>query len=504
MPEKRSAGTLLHVTSLASNFGIGDFGPAAFEFVDFLKSAGQTIWQILPLCPISHGNSPYSSYSAFAGNTLLISPEELVADGLLSNTSLASVEAEMPYQPGWSADRVDYDVIASFKEQLLAAAFAESGKSTLQSESFIKFCKAESWWLNEFATYEATRTHLDEPDWSRWPAEFRRPWTTNEQSPADLREKVQYSKFKQFMFDGQWKRLKTYCNSNGVQICGDMPIFVAYESADVWANQNQFQLDRDGKPMSVAGVPPDYFSETGQLWGNPLYDWEAMAADNFRWWVQRFQRSLDQFDLLRVDHFRGFDRYWKIPANAKTAAEGAWEAGPRAAPFLAAEHELGKLPIWAEDLGDIDQGVHDLRDQLEFPTMRVFQFGYDSPGDDFHRHTTYSPDCIAYTGTHDNDTLMGWYLGRGTLDEEEGFVDVLKHFVPDNEDVHLQIIQLLYLSPAKVAIVPLQDFLALGNEARMNIPGEPEGNWQWRVEPGVLTAELANSIRELVIASNRF
>ena len=309
-----------------------------------------------------------------------------------------------------------------------------------------------------------------------------------------------FSKFKQFIFETQWLDLKSYANQNGISICGDLPIFVAFESADVWANQEQFQLGIDGKPDFVAGVPPDYFSETGQLWGNPLYDWEKMEADQFSWWTDRFRRTLQQFDLCRVDHFRGFDRYWSIPVDAETAAYGSWQAGPGSKPFRAAEQELGHLPIWAEDLGDIDQGVHDLRDELGFPPMRVLQFGYFNREDNFHRHDSMPTHCVAYTGTHDNDTLMGWLATH--KDSGEGF-DVLTEALASDSPMNFQIIGLLYHSSANHAIVPLQDVLGLGNEARMNVPGKAKGNWGWRVTPKALTAEISQQLQTLVVDSGR-
>ena len=320
-----------------------------------------------------------------------------------------------------------------------------------------------------------------------------------------LKDGIEFSKFKQFLFEIQWNDLKNYANQNCVSICGDMPIFVAHESADVWANQSQFLLDDNGNPTFVAGVPPDYFSETGQLWGNPLYDWPVMEADGYRWWNARFRRALSQYDLLRVDHFRGFDQYWKIPADAETATEGCWEPGPGAKPFLAASAELGPLPIWAEDLGDIDQGVHDLRDQLHFPTMRVLQFGYSGEHDDFHRHTTFPQRCIGYTGTHDNDTLVSWLETRSSEIAQSDASDVLAQFLDPNidEPIHFQLINLLYRSNAAVAIVPLQDALGLGGEARMNLPGTANGNWEWRVQAGATTADLAKQLRIMTIVSER-
>jgi 4-alpha-glucanotransferase len=508
MTDIRSAGILLHITSLPSRFGIGDMGPAAFEFVDFLQAAGQSVWQILPLCPTTKGNSPYSSYSAFAGNKLLISAEALLDQGWLQAQTLDQILGQHSNLES-SPNKVDFESVTRFKTDLLKAAFVESAGALRDNETFRQFCDEQAWWLNDFALFEAIRELTGEEDWTKWPTDYRILSTAanlaaSSESSNGLVKEIEFSKFKQFLFESQWLELKNYANQQGISICGDMPIFVAHESADVWANQQQFLLDANGNRTSVAGVPPDYFSETGQLWGNPLYDWPAMEADGFAWWCSRFRRALDQFDLLRVDHFRGFDRYWKIPADAETAAEGVWESGPGEKPFRAAEEQLGRLPIWAEDLGDIDQSVHDLRDRLGFPTMRVMQFGYSDAHDDFHRHTTFQQNCIAYTGTHDNDTLMSWFsLRRESNDENEA--DVLTDFLnSENTDpIHFQLIELLYQSNANVAIVPLQDVLGLGSEARMNVPGQADGNWHWRVIEHAATAEIAKQLRIMTVVSNR-
>ncbi|MCL4123406.1 UNVERIFIED_CONTAM: hypothetical protein GTU68_032794 [Idotea baltica] len=433
---------------------------------------------------------------------LLLSPELLVADGWISAAYSQAILSD--FEGVWETNlsEVDFNSVTEYKRRLLIASFEESIKAIQQSTEYLDFCGRQSWWLENFARFEALREHLGEHDWTQWPLECRAPANITPQLLDKIKNEIEFSKFKQFLFESQWKRLKSYANQKGVCICGDMPIFVGFESADVWANQDQFLLNSDGKPTSVAGVPPDYFSETGQLWGNPLYDWQKMEADNYSWWKDRFHRALDQYDLLRVDHFRGFDQYWKIPAGAETAAEGSWEVGPRDQPFLAAEAALGKLPLWAEDLGDIDQGVHDLRDRLGFPTMRVLQFGYATAHDDFHRHTTIPEHCIAYTGTHDNDTLMGWIHSRGETEAANGD-DALAEFLVDGPAIHLQMINLLYASPAKVAIVPLQDAIGLGGEARMNVPGLAEGNWSWRFARHLITPELSAQLKSMVQEAGR-
>lgn len=501
MLQKRAAGILLHLTSLPSRFGIGDMGAAAFEFIDFLAAAGQSVWQILPLCPTTKGDSPYSSYSAFAGNPLLISPESLVADGWLAPETLSQLQQTVEVA---AANQVDFESVTNFKRALLLAAWNESKSRLVDCLPLQQFCVKQAWWLDDFAAFETFQIHFGEDDWTQWPEPYRFGDAVGDELIFDLQDQIEFAKFKQFLFETQWQRLKAYANKNKVSICGDMPIFVAHESADVWANRDQFLLDASGRPAVVAGVPPDYFSETGQLWGNPIYDWNAMEADGFAWWVSRFRRALEQFDVLRVDHFRGFDRYWEIPADAETAACGSWKAGPRHKPFHAAEQALGRLPIWAEDLGNIDQSVHELRDELGFPTMRVLQFGYSHPDDDFHRHTNYQPHCIAYTGTHDNATLMEWFNSRKQeLASRNETVDVLDGFLGSNVEVNFQLSGLVYDSAADVAIVPLQDFLGLGPQARMNVPGTAEGNWRWRASPSMITLELAARIRLMAARSRR-
>lgn len=479
-------------------------GPAAFAFVDFLRDAGQSVWQILPLCPTSIGNSPYSSYSAFAGNMLLLSPESLVAEDWLSSAELEEISRLCPGLTTADPSQAEFDSAEAFKRKVAQAAFATFVEKRNFEDEFDFFCGHQAWWLDDFARFEALSERFETNNWNQWPTECHDPKSIAGTLLAELETAIKFSKFKQFLFDRQWTRLKDYAHQRSIQICGDMPIFVAFESADVWANQDQFLLDADGRPNVVAGVPPDYFSETGQLWGNPLYDWQKMESDDFVWWTRRFRRSLDQFDLLRLDHFRGFANYWEIPADAQTAAAGQWKRGPQAKPFIAAEKSLGKLPIWAEDLGDIDQPVHDLRNQLGFPSMRVLQFGYDQPHDDFHRHTALPQDCIAYTGTHDNQTLMGWYDCRTRSDNQNNNEpDVLAEFLEGPQDVHLQMIKLLYDTDAIAAIIPLQDALALGAEARMNVPGTADGNWRWRMRPEALTPVLANQLKELTSASGR-
>ena len=501
---KRSSGVLCHVTSLATPFGVGDLGPSARSFVDFLVSSGQTLWQMLPLGPPAHNYSPYSCYSAMAGNRVMISPEELVADDLATQAMADACiirNADVCF--------VDFQQVMTKKDVLLRSAFLtyqtnlESGGSheADMAEAFQAFQVAQSHWLEDFARYEALMMHFNMLDWTRWPdalprqsAEAIRKWDDS------LSDDIEYSKFVQFLFDRQWTKLKTYANERTVRLCGDMPIFVAHESSDVWVNQKLFHLDEQGKPALVAGVPPDYFSETGQRWGNPLYDWDSIESDDYRWWTHRFSRAIEQFDLLRVDHFRGFEAYWEVAATEETAVNGRWVKGPGEKPFRAAESKLGSLPLIAEDLGMITEEVYALRDDLGFPGMRVLQFGFDVADQDFHRPNDYPVSCVAYTGTHDNDTVMGWYEKRK---EEPVFADLIKPYLQSDRDTHLQLIAAVLQSDASLTIFPIQDILGRGNEARMNVPGKAKGNWAWRLAPNVLTDDVASDLRQLTEESNR-
>tara|TARA_R110002049_G_scaffold27321_2_gene94330 strand:- start:599080 stop:600570 length:1491 start_codon:yes stop_codon:yes gene_type:complete len=492
----RSAGILLHVSSLPGPAGIGDLGVSATRFVDFLESAGQRIWQVLPLGPPALGNSPYSCYSAFAGNPLLISLTQMAVDGWLDHGELDAADA-----PALSQSQVDFAAVDRYKRPLLRQAFARSRQRIESEDEFHIFCHDQQWWLDDFARFESLMQHFGESNWTRWPTELvRRDTSEIRRWDEQLYEERLFSKFVQFVFDQQFRRLKQYANERQIQLFGDMPIFVAHESADVWANQELFWLDDKGHPTVVAGVPPDYFSETGQFWGNPLYRWDKLESSEFTWWTARFGYALEQFDLLRVDHFRGFESYWEIPASAKSAIEGRWQKGPGAKPFDAAAKKLGELPIIAEDLGMITDAVHQLRDELGFPGMRVMQFGFDSEDDTFHHPAHYPRHSFAYTGTHDNDTLMGWYSNRIRQAVDNHLLDEL---IDGKDEIHLQLIKAVYESDANSAIVPFQDILGLGNEARMNLPGEPDGNWRWRATPSDISDELSARLRKMTRDAKR-
>lgn len=495
----RSSGILLPIYSLPRGAHIGDLGPGAFEFVDFLNSTDQSIWQLLPLGPPAAGNSPYSSYSAFAGNPLLISCDQLVDDRLLSPEQLADAGYTQA-----NAGAVDYEAAKRIKDSLLATAFhsfKENSYPELEFE-FEAFCQRNRDWLNDFVLFEAIAGDAHEWNWTKWePGLAAREPASVEAAEARLQDAIAYSKFEQFVFDLQWRRLKAYANKNNVRIYGDMPIFVAFESADVWCHQDLFRLDENRRPSVVAGVPPDYFSETGQMWGNPLYAWDRLAETNYDWWVKRLKQAFELFDLLRIDHFRGFESYWEVPADAENAISGQWVPAPGDELFARIRSELGNVPIIAEDLGLITDEVHALRDRLELPGMRVMQFGYDHAHDAYHRPESYPDHSVAYTGTHDNDTVRGWYDARCANGNNN---DLLHPFLGNGAgQLHVEMTRGLFHSAADTVIVPVQDLLGLDSKSRMNTPGEPNGNWAWRCLPDAITEGVANQLRELTNESNR-
>ena len=488
----RRAGLLLHITSLPGRFGIGDFGEGARRFIHFMSEAGAEIWQVLPLVPAAAGNSPYSGLSAFAGNPLLISLEDLVADGLLHEMDLSSY-------PQLSDKAVDYGQVIAAKSKLLKVAYQkfEQSRSELQGE-LNRFCLDQQEWLEDYALFVALADSFGTADWSRWPQELvQREPTALERWRLRLAQGIEQEKFTQFLFHRQWWALKRFANEQQIELLGDLPIFVAYESADVWANQDCFYLDAAGKRLVVAGVPPDYFAKTGQLWGNPLYRWDMLAQDDYGWWVKRLRHSLKLYDSIRLDHFRGFEAYWEIPASAETAVDGRWVKGPGAAMFHSARHQLGQLPIVAEDLGMISDEVHQLREELEFPGMRVYQFGFDDEGGRYHRPESYPENCVAYTGTHDNDTIVGWLKSRqGRFSPGQDLLD--EYLDARDPNAYWQAVSDVVSSSANTAILPLQDLLGLDNSARMNVPGLADGNWSWRIESHQMTADVAAKFKELL------
>ena len=483
----RSSGLLLHVTSLPGPYGIGDLGPEAYRFVDLLAEAGQTMWQLLPLTPTGLGHSPYASPSTFAGNPLLISPEALVEEGWLTADDLD--------QPALPADRVDFERVASLKRGLLRQAFERARESGFPAD-YHAFCEQHADWLDDYALFAALRDHYDGAAWPEWsPALARRVPGALDAAHAEHAEAVEQRRFAQFVFARQWEGLHDYARSRGVSIFGDLPIYVAHDSADVWANRDLFHLDPDGWPTAVAGVPPDFFSATGQRWGNPLYRWNHMRERGYAWWTARLARTLDLFDLVRLDHFRGFEAFWAIPADEPTAVGGRWAEGPGANLFDALGQALGHpLPLVAEDLGLITPEVRDLMDRFDLPGMAVLQFAFGDPASEYLPHN-YRPRLAAYTGTHDNDTIAGWW--RTLDDEARAFARRYLRLEETNEPVHWAAVRAVLASVANLAVVPMQDVLGLGSEARMNVPGEEDGNWAWRFAWKDVDARAFARLRDL-------
>ena len=500
----RCSGILLHITSLPGPHGIGDLGPSAYQFADFLAESRQTIWQVLPLSPTGYGDSPYQCFSAFAGNPLLLDLRALAEQGLLT----------LSQWPPFPSAYVDYGAVIDFKFAELrraAEAFLSRPAHVLRPD-FDLFCRQHASWLDDYALFMACKNAHQGAVWTAWETSLRR------REPSALvhaRERhapeIDVFKFLQFEFFRQWDALKTHCRKLKLRIMGDIPIYVAHDSADVWAHPELFHLDDAGMPSVVAGVPPDYFSATGQLWGNPLYRWDVLAACGYAWWIDRFRASLRLFDILRLDHFRGFEAYWEVPADSPTAQTGRWIKGPGSALFHTLQAELGELPVVAENLGVITPEVEAIRHEFGFPGMSLLQFafGTDPQGPSFRPHN-YSPDLVAYTGGHDNDTTVGWWTSSGRHDStrspeqvrrEREFARAYLGF--DTQPVNWVFIRAVMASVAGVAIVPLQDVLGLGSEARMNLPGTVSGNWKWRYQPGDLTEEIQRQLKSLTATYDR-
>ncbi len=494
MSFERSAGILLHPTSLPSKFGIGDLGPNAYRFVDFLAETKQKLWQILPLGPTSFGDSPYQCLSAFAGNPLLISFEKLFDEKILDEQETTK------HLPNFPENQVIYGDVIDFKFEILELAFEnfKRSKDKKLEEEFIEFCEEEKSWLDDFAFFVALKDYFDGKPWNEWEAEIsqRKPEAIKF-FKNELEEDIEYHKFVQFLFFKQWMELKAYTNSKGIKIIGDLPIFVAFDSADVWVHRNLFEVSEDGKPLFIAGVPPDYFSPTGQRWGNPHYKWELMEKDDYKWWRDRIASLLKTTDIIRIDHFRGFYNFWKIPGNAPTAETGEWVLGPGEKFFYTLEKYFGKLPIIAEDLGILVPEVYELRDKFNFPGMKILQFAFGKDGEKKFLPHNHIKNCVVYTGSHDNDTILGWWnsIQDDRTDTKEFFIT---YSGSDQKDICKDMIRLAYSSVADIVIIPLQDFLRLGSEARMNFPGRPEGNWSWRFNWNQITEELKNEIMTFV------
>ncbi len=503
----RNSGVLLHITSLPGRFGIGDMGKEAFKFVDFLKETGQHFWQILPLGPTSFGNSPYQCLSVFAGNPLLISLEQLEKEGLLDSNDLKGI-------PLFPEQNVDFESVSNYKLPLLKKSFEIFEKQAAQSEKdkFNQFCRENASWLDDFALFSALKEAFGAKAWNVWPTAIKKReqdtlnlWLRKEESEIRLHQYEQYQFFK------QWSALKKYGNDSDVRLIGDLPIFVAMDSAEVWSHPEMFNLDKEGQPTVVAGVPPDYFSTTGQFWGNPLYRWNEMKEGGYRWWVERFRAVRKQVDLIRLDHFRGFVKYWAIPAGEKTAQKGQWLPGPGREFFDILKKELGELPIIAEDLGIITRDVEVLRDELGLPGMRVLQFAFSGdPKKNIHLPHLHISNCIVYTGTHDNTTTLGWFHGKDisetTQTGEERRKETqraLKYLGSEGYEINWDFIRLAMMSVADTSIIPLQDILGLSNEARMNTPALTKGNWTWRFCGGMLTTEMKERLKEITYITGR-
>jgi 4-alpha-glucanotransferase len=491
----RLTGILLHPASLPSRGGIGDLGPAAYEFVDFLASARQGLWQVLPLGPPANGNSPYSSTSAFAGNPLLISLERLAECGWIEASQLKKLSS--------SDGPIDYEQVHEQKQPLLiegARKFLDSASGTARSR-FERFRAENQWWLEDFVVYDALRDRYSKQCWNAWPlALARRDASALRNAGAELASEMAARRVIQFFFYEQWRALRLYCAQRSIRVVGDIAIFVDYDSADIWANRELFRLNDDLAPEAVSGVPPDAFSATGQRWGNPLYNWNEMRSQGYRWWVQRLRWATQTCDFIRLDHFRGFAQFWEIPAGEPTAINGRWVDGPRDELFNKLREELGGLPFFAEDLGYITADVHELRERHQIPGMAVLQFGFGDPGAHAYLPHRLTSDRVIYTGTHDNDTTLGWWNSGATEYERRAATAYVGH---SEDGINWAFIRAAQASVASFSVVPVQDVLGLGSEARLNTPSVNTGNYHWRCQPGSLTRVLAERLANLAEVTDR-
>lgn len=489
---KRGSGILLHISSLPSPYGIGDVGPNAYAFIDYLSENKQSFWQILPftLTDQIYGNSPYSSMSAFAGNTLFISPAFMVRDGFLEENDLEPL-------PVFENERVDYTKVSEYKERLFSRAHQLFIKRK-KNPRYEAFCKEHAFWLEDFALFAVLKNHHKGKEWAQWPAEIReRNPTALETCTTQLRNKIEKEKFLQYLFFTQWRSLKQYSAEKQVQIIGDIPIYVNYDSVDVWTHPEIFKLSKDKKPLFVAGVPPDYFSQTGQLWGNPVYEWKALKKTGYSWWLSRLKHTLNLCDVLRIDHFRGFVAYWQVPATETTAVNGKWQDGPGEHFFEMLRKQMPSLPIIAEDLGIITPDVEALIQKLDLPGMKVLLFAFDG---DSARHPyvlhNHIKNCVVYTGTHDNNTARGWFEREATPEAKERIFRYLGRSLSAQE-IHVEFMRMALMSVADAAIIPMQDVLGLDQNARMNIPGTVGTNWQWRLTPDYRSLSMSTPLLEM-------
>jgi 4-alpha-glucanotransferase len=490
---KRGSGVLLHITSLPSSYGVGDLGPEAYRFVDFLFQTKQSFWQILPLNPTStsFGNSPYGSTSAFAGNPLLISPDLLIEYGLLSKADLVN-------ELSLSNDRVDYNSVSEYKYKLLQRAYENYKGKRMKDDEFEEFSHKNSYWLDDYTLFISLKDYFNGAVWTEWPEGIR---NRNEDAMKEwkkrLRDKISMSKFFQYTFFKQFFCVKEYCSNKDVQIIGDVPIYVSYDSSDVWANSYLFKLDGSKRPTFIAGVPPDYFSNTGQRWGNPVYRWDVIKESGYSWWIKRMEHNLKLFDIIRLDHFRGFVAYWEIPVGENTATNGRWVEAPAEDFFNTLLKHFPQRTIIAEDLGFITPDVRKIMDQFGFPGMKVliFAFGDDFPNGAYLPHN-HMNNCVVYTGTHDNNTVKGWFTRESNTQNKTRLFNYLGREVGEDE-VHREFIRLAMMSVADCCIIPMQDILGLGEEARMNLPATSNGNWGWKLQSGRITSEVVERLREM-------
>lgn len=498
MLKQRSSGILMHITSVPSEFGIGDFGPTTYQFVDFLQQAGQNCWQILPLnhTTSSTGHSPYNCFSAFAGNPSLISPILLHRAGLLKRNEIAD-------PPSFARDKVEFQKVERYKHGLLDLAF-QRFKEGPQPADYERFSVEHQAWLEAFATFVAVKRHFKGRQWCDWPAALRdRKVKALGEVKAELADSIERERFLQYIFYQQYRDLQRHCHEQGVQVIGDLPIYVAYDSADVWANPEVFKLMRNKKPKFIAGVPPDYFSETGQLWGNPVYDWDYAERTGFAWWMQRIKHNLLLFDLVRIDHFRGLIAYWEVPASHKTAIGGKWVKAPSETFFRTLFRQIPFAAIFAEDLGHITADVREAVARYQFPCMRVLQFAFGGDAKrNIHMPHNHIANAIAYTGTHDNNTTRGWFENEMKGPDRKRLFDYLGH-KPAAGDISWELMRVAMSSVARLAIIPMQDVLSLGASARMNYPAKAKGNWFWRMRDGQLNARVAGRLKELTATYGR-
>ena len=493
---ERGAGILLHITSLPSNFGIGDVGPQAIRFADFLAQSGQKYWQLLPLNPTSAetGHSPYSSISSMAGNTLLISPETLVRDGILSKTDLKKFA--LP-----SSNKVSYSAAEKAKQELFRIAYAnfQQGEFSALKKEFKKFITKESAWLDDFATYVVLKNHHDDKPWYEWPTGYKKRKPVAVSSFVEKNhDAIEYVQWLQFIFHHQWKELKQHCESINIRLFGDLPFYVSHDSVDVWSNPGIFKLDKSGYMSGVAGVPPDYFNDEGQRWGMPVFRWDVLKENQYEWWLQRLQKNMEFYNLLRLDHFRAFADYWEVPAKEATAKKGKWRPGPGASFFESAREQFNDLPFVAEDLGDINDAVYKLRDEFELPGMRVLQFAFDEHmAESPYIPHNYTPNSVVYTGTHDNNTTRGWYRKDADKASIKRLIDYAQRDVQE-QNVHDVLAQIAYGSVANTVILPLQDVLGLTESARMNMPASTKNNWLWRMDHDMLGNDVIKKLSRWV------